>query len=88
MIILTHIIHYTFFLYTLFLILRLVGSWFPKFTQYRAFFYLRAVTDPYLNLFRRFIPPIGGALDLSPILGFFCLELLEKFAFWGLKLIF
>jgi YggT family protein len=29
------------------------------------------VTDPYLNLFRRFLPPVGGrglALDLSPIL--------------------
>ena len=30
------------------------------------------VTNPYLNLFRRFLPPIGGggfALDLSPIIG-------------------
>ncbi len=29
-------------------------------------------TDPYLNLFRRFLPPIGGggfALDLSPMIG-------------------
>jgi YggT family protein len=29
------------------------------------------VTDPYLNLFRRFLPPVGGrgfALDLSPII--------------------
>jgi YggT family protein len=41
--------------------------------------YLRAVldfitetTNPYLNLFRRFLPPVGGggfALDLSPVLG-------------------
>ena len=29
-------------------------------------------TNPYLNLFRRFLPPVGGggfALDLSPIIG-------------------
>jgi uncharacterized protein YggT (Ycf19 family) len=29
-------------------------------------------TNPYLNLFRRFLPPIGGsgfALDLSPVIG-------------------
>jgi YggT family protein len=29
-------------------------------------------TDPYLNIFRRFLPPIGGggfALDLSPMIG-------------------
>jgi YggT family protein len=41
--------------------------------------YLRAVldfitetTNPYLNFFRRFLPPVGGggfALDLSPIIG-------------------
>ena len=33
---------------------------------------MEEVTDPYLNVFRRFIPPLGGggfALDLSPILG-------------------
>jgi YggT family protein len=34
--------------------------------------FVKDTTDPYLNLFRRFLPPIGGggfALDLSPILG-------------------
>jgi YggT family protein len=33
--------------------------------------FVHQVTDPYLNLFRRFLPPIGGgrmALDISPIL--------------------
>jgi YggT family protein len=32
--------------------------------------FVRDVTDPYLNLFRRFIPPVRmgpGALDLSPM---------------------
>ena len=34
--------------------------------------FITETTDPYLNLFRRFLPPIGGggfALDLSPIIG-------------------
>ena len=34
------------------------------------------MTDPYLNLFRRFIPPVrmgAGALDLSPIVATFLL---------------
>jgi len=34
--------------------------------------FVKETTDPYLNLFRRFLPPIGGggfALDLSPIIG-------------------
>jgi uncharacterized protein YggT (Ycf19 family) len=37
------------------------------------------VTDPYLNLFRRFIPPVRmgpGALDLSPIVATFVLLIL------------
>ena len=37
-------------------------------------------TDPYLNLFRRFIPPIGGggfALDLSPMIGIIVLFILR-----------
>ena len=34
--------------------------------------FVTETTNPYLNLFRRFLPPIGGggfALDLSPIIG-------------------
>jgi YggT family protein len=34
--------------------------------------FVEEVSDPYLNFFRRFLPPIGGgafALDLSPIIG-------------------
>jgi uncharacterized protein YggT (Ycf19 family) len=34
-------------------------------------------TDPYLNLFRRLLPPLGGVLDISPILGFFALRIAE-----------
>ena len=30
--------------------------------------------DPYLNLFRGIIPPIGGTLDLSPVLAFIVLD--------------
>jgi uncharacterized protein YggT (Ycf19 family) len=29
--------------------------------------FLYDVCEPYLRLFRRFLPPIGGAIDLSPI---------------------
>ncbi len=34
--------------------------------------FITETTNPYLNFFRRFLPPIGGggfALDLSPIVG-------------------
>ena len=43
--------------------------------------FIEEVTDPYLNLFRRFLPPIGGggfALDLSPILGIILLIIVQR----------
>ncbi|MBF5059444.1 YggT family protein [Candidatus Neptunochlamydia vexilliferae] len=67
-----------FTVYSLMLIIRIFGSWFPRFQQSSFFRFVAHYTDPYLNIFRRFIPPIGGVLDLSPLLGFFVLQLLER----------
>jgi YggT family protein len=42
--------------------------------------FVTETTNPYLSVFRRFLPPIGGAgfaLDLSPIVGIFVLLLLQ-----------
>ncbi len=42
--------------------------------------FITETTNPYLNLFRRFIPPLGGggfALDLSPIVGVIVLFVLQ-----------
>jgi YggT family protein len=36
--------------------------------------FLRDVVEPYLAIFRRFIPPIGP-FDLSPIIGIFLLQI-------------
>jgi uncharacterized protein YggT (Ycf19 family) len=36
--------------------------------------FLRDVCEPYLSIFRRFIPPIGP-LDLSPIIGILLLNI-------------
>ena len=71
-------IHLIFLTYTVFLAVRVIGSWFPRFSYHPFMRFLRHYTDPYLNLFRRVIPPIGGAIDLSPMLGFIALQILEK----------
>lgn len=42
--------------------------------------FIKDTTDPYLNVFRRFLPPIGGggfALDLSPVIGIIVLFVLQ-----------
>ncbi|RMZ55179.1 hypothetical protein APUTEX25_005457 [Auxenochlorella protothecoides] len=41
---------------------------------------LATVCDPYLNLFRGIIPPLGGTLDLSPILAFVALDVITNTA--------
>lgn len=82
MILMIRCIHWIFLSYSIMLFLRVVGAWFPAFQKYKIAHFLRFYIDPYLNLFRRIIPPIGGALDLSPLLGFFCLKIVERVVLW------
>ncbi|HEY2769239.1 MAG TPA: YggT family protein [Solirubrobacteraceae bacterium] len=42
--------------------------------------FLRDVTEPYLGLFRRFIPPIG-MFDFSPIIGLFVLYIVRQLVY-------
>ncbi|MCI9129310.1 MAG: YggT family protein [Eggerthellaceae bacterium] len=36
---------------------------------------LSKICDPYLDLFKKFIPPIGGMVDISPIIAIVVLQL-------------
>ncbi len=72
-----YIIKFLINFYLIMLFIRVVGSWFPNFSHTTFMRFIAYYTDPYLNLFRRLIPPIGGVLDLSPLLGFFVLQILE-----------
>ena len=71
------IIKIIFNVYTLMLIGRILGSWIPQIANHPIMRFIGYCTDPYLNLFRKFIPPIGGVLDLSPLLAFFTLQIVE-----------
>jgi len=77
--VIAYVIHLVFLCYTILLFIRVVGSWFPKVAGHSFMRFVVHYTDPYLGIFRRLIPPIGGALDLSPLLGFFVLQMLEAF---------
>jgi len=62
----------------LILIVRILLTWFPNVDWWKQpFKFLREVSDPILEPFKRIIPPIGG-LDLSPIVAFFVLGIVEK----------
>lgn len=66
-------------LYNAALIGRIILTWFPNPPQI-IFGPLSTITDPYLNLFRGIIPPLGGTIDLSPILAFVTLDLFSSSA--------
>jgi YggT family protein len=62
--------------YIAMLTIAIISSWFPELEGYKAIRFVRYYTDPYLNFFRRMIPPLG-MLDVSPIVAFIALRILE-----------
>ncbi|KAF3884296.1 MULTISPECIES: YggT family protein [Nostocales] len=65
-------------IYSILLIIRVLLSWFPNISWgNQPFAALSQITDPYLNLFRSIIPPLGG-MDFSPILAFLLLNVLSS----------
>ena len=66
--------------YIILIFIRIVMTWFTRVpynpTLNAILSFVTDVTDPYLNLFRRFVPAVrlgGGALDLSPMIATFVL---------------
>ncbi|MDB9511916.1 YggT family protein [Kamptonema animale CS-326] len=61
--------------YLVLMIVRVLLSWFPNINWFDPpFSILSQLTDPYLNLFRSIIPPLGG-IDFSPMIAFFVLQI-------------
>lgn len=53
-------------LYSALIFIYVLMSWFPvRGTLYDAYRVIGSVVEPYLNLFRNLIPPLGG-MDFSP----------------------
>ena len=73
------IIHWLFVIYTAFIFIRIILSWLPGWQNKKLAQFIAFYTDPFLNIFRRLVPPLGGMLDLSPMLAFFALKIFESF---------
>jgi YggT family protein len=74
-----------FLVYIILLFVRILLSWIPRIpynpTLSAIINFIHEVTDPYLNLFRRVLPPVGGggfALDLSPVIAIFVLFIVKS----------
>lgn len=74
-----------FLVYIILILIRVLMSWIPRMpynpTLRAVLDFITETTDPYLNVFRRIIPPIGGGgfgLDLSPMIGIIVLVVLRS----------
>lgn len=61
-------------IYSILIIVYVLMSWFPNARESFIGNFLGKVVEPYLGIFRRFIPSIGGMIDISPIVALFCLR--------------
>jgi YggT family protein len=73
-----------FIVYIILIFANILISWIPRMPYNRGLRivldFVTETTNPYLNLFRRFLPPVGGggfALDLSPMIGIIVLFVLQ-----------
>lgn len=63
--------------YMMVIFIYVIMSWLPNMGGFVLDLYeaLGKICDPFLDLFKRFIPPIGGMVDVSPIIAVLVLQL-------------
>lgn len=76
--------HYIFEAYYWLILISIFGSWFPQFQSSKLGLWVSKVVEPYLGLFRRFIPPLGP-IDISPIVALLAFRFIRQFALEGLR---
>lgn len=74
MIFVIDIIHKAIGLYSFLLIIYIFMSWVPSSRETKIGRFLEKICEPYLEPFRRFIPPLG-MIDISPIVAILTLRL-------------
>jgi YggT family protein len=74
-----------FVVYFILIFIRILLSWVPRMPYYPwlrvTVDFIHQVVDPYLNIFRRVIPPLGAGgmgIDISPILAIIVLVIVSR----------
>jgi len=69
------LVNLIFYFYYLLIIIRIFLTWIPNIDWYsQPYKFISSITDPFLNIFRKYIPPVGGVLDISPVMALVLLE--------------
>lgn len=67
------LLHNVFQIYTFALLIYILMSWFPGARESNFGSLLGSICEPYLEQFRRFIPPLG-MIDISPLVAILVLQ--------------
>lgn len=82
------IVSLLFMVYNYLILAYILMSWFPNARESSIGQFIGRLVEPYLSIFRRFIPPIGGVLDLSPIVAFIALRFIQSGVMYLLDMLF
>lgn len=65
-------------IYSYVIIAYVLMSWIPNARSSFIGEWIGKIVEPYLSPFRRIIPPIGGMIDISPIVALFALNFVAR----------
>ena len=69
------------------LLISVLLSWIPRVNYYKQpFLFIKTFSEKFFEPFRNIIPPIGGALDISPIICFLVLQIIEQLLVYVLRI--
>jgi len=72
-----NVVSIAFQIYLYMIIAYVLLSWLPNARESAVGEWLAKLVEPFLSPFRRFIPPLFGMLDISPIVALITLQLAE-----------
>lgn len=64
-------------IYTILVVIYILMSWVPSTRETGFGKFLGRIVEPYLEIFRKFIPPLG-MIDISPIVAIFALRFIGR----------
>lgn len=64
--------------YSILIIISVLGSWVDPMYKMQIFNTIRKLTDPYLRIFKVIIPIGNGAIDISPIIALWILNIIKR----------
>lgn len=78
--ILVYLVATAFAVLQLAILVRVISSWIPSLSPYSPWVrWAWALSEPILAPLRRLVPPIGGSIDITPILAYFLVRIVGGF---------